>query len=146
MIFWRIASTFFYLGKLPVAPGSFGSFAALLLWLFLPLDYSIQSMAVIIFFIIGIISSSKIAKELNDLDPPEIIIDEVVGMGIALFMLPHNLILYSLAFIIFRIFDIFKPSFIFTIQKLPNGWGIMLDDVMAGAFTWLICQGIHSIL
>ena len=67
-------------------------------------------------------------------------------MSIALFMLPHNLILYLLAFFIFRILDIFKPSFIYEIQKLPYGWGIMLDDVIAGIFTWITCQGIKTIL
>ena len=143
---WQLAATFFYLGKLPVAPGSFGSFATLLIWLFLPLNYIIQIVIIIILFILGIISSNIISKEMNDHDPSEIIIDEVIGMGIALFMLPHNFTLYLLAFFIFRILDIFKPSFIYEVQKLPYGWGIMLDDVIAGIFTWLTCQGIYTIL
>ena len=143
---WQLAATFFYLGKLPVAPGSFGSFATLLIWLFLPLNYLFQIIIIIILFILGIISSNIVSKEMNDHDPSEIIIDEVIGMGIALFMLPHNFILYLLAFFIFRILDIFKPSFIYEVQKLPHGWGIMLDDVIAGIFTWLTCQGIYTIL
>ena len=144
MSFWHLASTFFYLGKIPIAPGSIGSLAALLIWQFLPLDYLIQVIILFLLFIIGIISSRKVSKELNNQDPSEIIIDEIVGMGIALFMLPHEMILYLFAFIIFRILDIFKPSFIYNVQKLPNGWGIMLDDVIAGIFTWLMCQGIYS--
>ena len=143
---WQLAATFFYLGKLPVAPGSFGSFATLLIWLFLPLNYLFQIIIIIILFILGIISSNIVSKEMNDHDPSEIIIDEVIGMGIALFMLPHDFILYLLAFFIFRILDIFKPSFIYEVQKLPYGWGIMLDDVIAGIFTWLTCQGIYTIL
>ena len=143
---WRLAATFFYLGKFPIAPGSLGSFAILLLWFFFPFNYLTQIIIIIMFFILGVISSNIISKELNDHDPSEIIIDEVVGMSIALFILPHNFILYLLAFFIFRILDIFKPSFIFTIQKLPYGWGIMLDDVIAGIFTWITCQGINTIL
>ena len=79
-------------------------------------------------------------------DPEEIVIDEVVGMSISLFMLPKSITIYVIAFLIFRILDIFKPSFIYRIQKLSNGWGIMLDDVFAGVFSWLICQGLVTIL
>ena len=86
------------------------------------------------------------ALEMNDPDPSEVVIDEVVGMSIALFMLPHTIIMYTMAFILFRIFDVFKPSFIYQVQNLPGGWGIMLDDVLAGIFTWLICQGLLTIL
>ena len=146
MNFWYITSTCFYLGKIPIAPGTMASLATLLIWPLIPLNYFIQIIILIILFIIGIISSKIIAKEMNEKDPSEIVIDEVVGMGISLFMLPNEIILYLFAFIIFRILDILKPSFIYSIQKLPNGWGIMLDDVVAGIFTWLICQGINSIL
>jgi phosphatidylglycerophosphatase A len=51
-----------------------------------------------------------------------------------------------MAFILFRIFDIFKPSFIYRVQNLPGGWGIMMDDVLAGIIAWLICQGLLTIL
>ena len=74
------------------------------------------------------------------------VIDEAVGMGISLFMLPHSFGLYLLAFVLFRIFDIFKPSFIYQIQDLPGGWGIMVDDVLAGLFTLALVNGIASIL
>ena len=83
---------------------------------------------------------------MNDHDPSEVVIDEAVGMWIALFMLPHSIAIYSMAFILFRIFDIFKPSFIYRVQNLPSGWGIMMDDVLAGIIAWLICQGLLTIL
>ena len=143
---WQFASSFFYLGKLPFAPGSWGSLGALILWIFLPLSHALQLTIIIILFSVGVISSKKIAEAMNDQDPSEVVIDEATGMGIALFMLPHSIVIYSLAFILFRIFDIFKPSFIDRIQILPGGWGIMLDDVLAGIFTWLICQGLLTIL
>ena len=86
------------------------------------------------------------ADSLNDNDPSQVVIDEATGMAISLFMLPKSIALYCIAFILFRIFDIFKPSFIYRVQNLPGGWGIMLDDVCAGIFVWLICQGILTIL
>jgi len=146
MIIWRFVATFFYLGKLPFAPGSWGSLGALLLWLLLPVIFSVQLSVIIILFVLGVYSSSRMAKYLDDHDPSEVVIDEVVGMGISLFMLPHSPGLYLLTFILFRGFDILKPSFIYRIQNLPGGWGIMLDDVLAGFITFALVNGIAIIL
>ena len=146
MIIWRFVATFFYLGKIPFAPGSWGSLGALLLWLLLPVTFSAHLSVIIILFVLGVYSSSRIAKYLDDHDPSEVVIDEVVGMGISLFMLPHSPGLYLLAFILFRVFDILKPSFIYRIQNLPGGWGIMLDDVLAGLITFVLVNGIDIIL
>ena len=139
---WQFVATFFYLGKLPVAPGSWGSLGALVLWLFLPLSYAVHLAVILTLFILGVYSSNKVAEDMHDHDPYEVVIDEAVGMGISLFMLPHSLGLYILAFILFRFFDIFKPSFIYRIQNLPGGWGIMLDDVLAGFFTLALITGL----
>ena len=146
MIIWRFVATFFYLGKLPFAPGSWGSLGALLLWLLLPVTFSVHLSVIIILFVLGVYSSSRMAKYLDDHDPSEVVIDEVVGMGISLFMLPHSPGLYLLAFILFRVFDILKPSFIYRIQNLSGGWGIMLDDVLAGLITFVLVNGINIIL
>ena len=146
MTAWRFVATCFYLGKLPFAPGSWGSLGALVLWLLLPVNYLFHSAVILILFIIGVYASKRVAEDLNVHDPSEIVIDEVVGMGISLFMLPHSLGLYLLAFILFRFFDIFKPSFIYHIQNLPGGWGIMLDDVLAGLFTLALVTGFSFLL
>ena len=146
MTLWRIAATFFYLGKLPIAPGTWGSMGALILWLFLPVTTSVHLPVILTLFVLGVYSSQQVAKYMQVHDPSEVVIDEAVGMGISLFMLPHSYGLYLLAFIVFRIFDILKPSFIYQVQNLPGGWGIMLDDVLAGLFTLAIVSGIASIL
>ena len=146
MIIWRFVATFFYLGKLPFAPGSWGSLGALLLWLLLPVTFSVHLSVIIILFVLGVYSSNKVAEDLDDHDPSEVVIDEVVGMGISLFMLQHSFGLYLLSFIIFRVFDILKPSFIYRIQNLSGGWGVMLDDVLAGLLTFTIVKGITIIL
>ena len=145
MTLWRAAATCFYIGKLPFAPGSWGSLGAMVLWLFLPLSYFAHLTVILILFTLGVYASKKVAEDLNDNDPSEVVIDEAVGMGISLFMLPHSLGLYLLAFFLFRLFDIFKPSFIYRIQNLPGGWGIMLDDVLAGLFTFVLVVGFSSL-
>ena len=146
MTIWRFAATFFYLGKLPIAPGTWGSMGALILWLFLPVTTLVHISVILELFVLGVYSSHKVAKYMQVHDPSEVVIDEAVGMGISLFMLPHSYGLYLLAFIVFRIFDILKPSFIYQVQNLPGGWGIMLDDVLAGLFTLAIVSGIAFIL
>jgi len=146
MTLWRFVATFFYLGKLPIAPGTWGSFGALILWLFLPITISVHLSVIFLFFVLGVYSSQQVAIYMQIHDPSEVVIDEAVGMGISLFMLPHSLALYLIAFLLFRIFDILKPSFIYQVQNLPGGWGIMLDDVLAGLFTLAIVSGIAFIL
>ena len=141
----KVITTCFYLGKLPYAPGSWGSLGTIVLWLFLPVDYLIHSTVILFLFIIGVYYSKQAAEKLKIHDPSEVVIDEAVGMGISLFMLPHSFILYFIAFCLFRVFDIFKPSFIFQVQSLPGGWGIMLDDVLAGFFTLAIVTGLSSL-
>ena len=116
------------------------------MWFLLPLSFSVHITTIFMLFIIGVISSKKVAEEMNESDPSVVVIDEATGMGIALFMLPHSIAMYTMAFILFRIFDIFKPSFIYHVQNIPGGWGIMLDDVLAGMFTLAICHGLYSIL
>ena len=145
MTLWRFIATFFYLGKLPFAPGTWGSLGALLIWWFLPLSIFTQLGIIIILISIGIAAGGKTAEFLNKEDPSEVVIDEAAGMGIALFMLPHHLELYLIAFFLFRILDIFKPSFIHQSQNLPGGWGIMMDDVLAGLFTLAMITGISSL-
>ena len=142
----KIIATFFYLGNFPFAPGTVASLVTLALWSFLPNDHLIQLSIILILFIIGVLTSTSISKELKHHDPSEVVIDEVVGMTISLFMLPQNFILYALSFIIFRGFDILKPSFIFYIQDLPLGWGIMMDDVIAGLLTLIIVMGVSTVI
>ena len=81
--------------------------------------------------------AAKVAKK----DPSEAVIDEVVGMGISLLFVPKSIALYIVAFLLFRFFDITKIYPIKKFEKLPGGWGIMLDDVVAGIFSLGVLQG-----
>ncbi len=133
--FWFVGS-FFFTGFLPVCPGTFGALAgALFFWLFLKafsVKYQIFFSAIL--FFIGVWASFEISKLLKEEDPDEVVIDEVVGMWIAL-LGRHSFLEFLLAFVLFRLFDIKKPFFIARIEKIPGGWGIMLDDVLAGIYS-----------
>ena len=143
IIYWQIIASVFFIGKLPYAPGSWCSFITLIMWYLLPLSFNIQFGIIMILIILGKISSNIVSKQLKDKDPSMIVIDEAVGMCLALFMVPKIWTLYLFSFIIFRIIDIFKPSFIYHIQKLPRGWGIMSDDILSGLITLIIILLIY---
>jgi phosphatidylglycerophosphatase A len=137
----RVLATWFGAGLLPKAPGTWGSLAAL------PIGYAITTwgsvellgILAILFFIIGIWASNVTSNEMGIADSSEIVIDEVVGQWIALLAIPPNIILYSLAFVLFRLFDIWKPWPVsWADKKIKGGLGIMLDDVFAAIFTAVI--------
>ena len=123
---------------MPIAPGTWGSLVAIIIWWFIPQNLIVQSMLILFSVLIGTWSSQKYADHLNLKDPSEIVIDEVTGMWISLFMLPQNFILFLIGFILFRIFDIMKPFVIDKVQYYPGGIGIMADDILAGIFSRII--------
>jgi len=83
--------------------------------------------------VIGIIASAKVEKAIGD-DPSIVVIDEVVGQWISLLFLPVSVWSIVSAFFLFRIYDIFKPSPAREAESMKNGWGIMMDDVVAGVY------------
>lgn len=110
------------------APGTWGSLAALVIaWFITPSIFTI-----LIAFVLGVYVCTRAAKALNDEDPSSVVFDEWVGMWIAVWAIPHNIIWFIIAFVLFRLFDITKPWLIDKVQYLPDGWGIMMDDILAG--------------
>jgi len=89
---------------------------------------------ILIFFIIGIISGDHL-EQIWGKDPGRIVIDEMVGMWVVLLGLDFSWTYILMGFFLFRFFDILKPLYINKLQNLPGGWGIMLDDVLAGLYT-----------
>ncbi len=123
---------------MPFAPGTWGSLGAIAVWWFIPQNLFIQSILILLSVLVGTWSSQTYANHLKLKDPSEIVIDEVAGMWISLFMLPQNFILFLIGFILFRIFDIIKPFVIDKVQYYPGGIGIMADDILAGIFSRII--------
>ena len=135
----RLISTFFYLGNTPIFPGTVASLATLILWNFISLD----SLLVRFFILLVIIFCGFIAIKISlpsfkEEDPQAIVIDEVVGMSIPLLFILDNLFISILAFLLFRILDIFKPSIIYYSQSLKEEYGILMDDILSGFITTLI--------
>ncbi|HRP69501.1 MAG TPA: phosphatidylglycerophosphatase A [Turneriella sp.] len=141
-------ATGFFSGYLPKAPGTWGSLCAVFLFYFiaqfLPAQGSVSigflSLSWFALFLgtlatfIGIYTSQKLADEWNEKDPGEIVIDEFAGIFFACLLIPATPLALLLAFLFIRVFDILKPGPIASLQNLPGGRGIVLDDVLAGLF------------
>lgn len=142
----RFIATFFYIGYFPIAPGTFASiFTAVLIFIIPTIPIYLQLAIIILILLIGKFTSAYLEKELNIDDPGFIVIDEVLGMLIAVFALPKLISVIIVGLIFFRIFDIWKPWIIDDIQTAKNGWGVMLDDLIAGSFALLINYLLHKI-
>ena len=141
-------ATCFKVGYLPLAPGTWGSIFAILVWwvLLKDLDLLIFGIVIILFFFIGIIVSNIIIDQNGDNDPSHIIIDELVGQWLALWMLPDGSFYIIIVFILFRFFDIIKPWPIRFMEQLPKGLGVMCDDLTAGLITLILIQIINFYL
>src|SRR6056297_1526481 len=136
IFFSRLLTTGFFIGYIPGAPGTYGSiFAIFLLYLFPDIN-NLYSM--ILIFLIGVLLSSWDEKIYKIKDDSRIIIDEIYGIFVAFLYLPLKIPVIITGFILFRLFDIFKPLIIDKSQNLPSGWGVMVDDLIAGVFTNII--------
>jgi len=122
-------------GYVPWAPGTAGSFSALLIFYLIPLADSYWLIFAVILFVAGLWSSTRIERDLGVQDPPQVVIDEWVGQWLALLFLPRSGLILLLGFLIFRIMDILKPFPARNSQVLKGGWGIMIDDVIAAVYT-----------
>jgi len=130
-----------YVGKIPFAPGTFGTIFGLIFCYLLSLIHLKSGVIISICIFLPLVAwiSSKGEKILKTKDPGEIVIDEIAGIIITLALLPFNTKIVLSGFLLFRLFDILKP---FPIKKVEimfsGGWGILLDDVIAGIYARLI--------
>lgn len=135
-------------GYIPFAPGTWGSAVGLLVyWLLLrlpqwPLAVTVAAVVFLSCWIAGLAEELLAAK-----DPQVIVIDEVAGMLVALMFLPASGRVVLAAFVLFRLFDIWKPFPARWIQEnLPGGWGVVGDDVMAGIYANLVLQIVLRVI
>ena len=141
--FALLINTLLFIGKAPVAPGTIGSiFALIIWWLCNPISITLAIIFLILMSFLSYYTISITLEHTNEKDPQYIVIDEAIGMWIALLFLNHNIFNMLFAFIIFRLLDIIKPSIIYRVQNFPGACGIILDDIIAGIITYLIIVGI----
>jgi len=146
---WTVA-TFFGAGLGKPGPGTWGSVAAALLWAAFAGFLHPTSAALLAALIAGIILSIAFgvpaatiaARESGRHDPGFVVIDEVAGQWIALLGSPADWRHGLIALVLFRLFDITKPFPVRRLERLPDGWGIVFDDVAAGLYAW----GVAAIL
>lgn len=132
-------------GLSPVAPGTFGTLAAIPIYILLTyLPGLIYALLVVASFLIGIWITDSVSKELKIHDFSGIVWDECVGYWVTMFLIPRSWIWMGIGFFLFRVFDIWKPWPIKSVdQQVKGGLGIMLDDVLAG---FLACITLHLII
>ena len=131
-------------GAAPVAPGTFGTLAGMIIYLFLPtMDPFVYAIGIVIAAVLGVWLCGKTSSDLGVHDHGGIVWDEFVGYWITMFMAPTGIQWVLIGFVLFRLFDIIKPWPIKWIdQKVHGGLGIMLDDVIAGILAALCLQAV----
>jgi phosphatidylglycerophosphatase A len=128
-------------GYAPVAPATAGSAVVAAIGWFVPVPPLAVTLALIV---VGTALAVWIAGEAEkDLghDAKPIVVDEVVGQSLALLFVPHSALAFAVAFVLFRIFDVWKPLGAREIQRLPGGLGVVADDVIAGLTA---CGAFHA--
>ena len=137
-----LVASFGYVGFFPFAPGTAGSLAALALfavvrWIGVP---AFEVGVILAVLVLGIWAANGAERALGRKDPGQVVIDEVLGMLITLALLPVSLTGVFVGFLLFRLFDVVKPYPAGRLEHLPGGYGIMLDDAMAGVYSYIVLR------
>jgi phosphatidylglycerophosphatase A len=139
-----LIATFFGIGRLRPGPGTWASAATALLWAAFAysLPLAMRTPVVIglalVIVLVGIPSATRVARSSGNKDPQFVVIDEVAGQLVALISVPLAWKSFLAGFILFRAFDILKPPPVRQLEALPEGIGIVLDDIAAGLYALLV--------
>ena len=138
-------TTFFYLGYSAIAPGTVGTLGGVIFYLVLYFSRASWIVYIIIFFVLcffGILASTKAEAYFKEKDPSPIVIDEVLGYLVTMFMIPLSWPIFLIGFILNRVLDIWKPFPADRAQRLSGGWGIVVDDLISGLYTNFLLRGM----
>jgi len=137
---WTLA-TWFGCGLVPKAPGTAGTIGALPLYFLVRQGGPIAVLATaVVMTFVGVWASNVVVRETKEKDPQRIVIDEVAGVLIALAAAPFSATGVIAAVVLFRIFDMTKPFPARRLEKLPEGWGVVMDDVAAGVWAAVLVR------
>ena len=140
MMLIKLIATCFGIGYIQKGAGTIAALFCCLTWYAFDLsglNAFWQLMQIALLFLIGTIAAARVEKEWGH-DNNRVVIDEWMGMAVALFLVPFSWANIIIAFVLFRFFDIVKPLFIRQAEALPSGWGVMADDLLAGIYSNLI--------
>jgi len=146
-----LVATFFGAGRLHPGPGTWGSLATVILWWLatraVPPAWQAGTAAAlaILVVLIGIPAATRVARASGLKDPQFVVIDEVAGQLITLIAIPVSWKSLLLGFILFRGFDIVKPPPVRQLERLPEGTGIVVDDVGAGLYALFVMQVLRHL-
>ena len=135
----------FCIGMIPGAPGTYASLAAALVYyriyrISLRILPELHLGAICLITLAGVYAAARVSRNLGREDPGVVVIDEIAGQLVAFLFLPVNAVNLIAGVCLFRLFDIWKPFPIRRLESLPNGVGIMSDDLLAGVYANLILQ------
>lgn len=134
----KFLASFFGLGFFPLASGTLASAGGMIVYLFLYKNTVAYLGVTILFLAIGFLTGGRVEKALGHKDPSIVVIDEVAGLMIALYLLPVTFPVMMTAFFLFRAFDMFKVYPADKFEEYAGGVGIMMDDVIAGLYTNIV--------
>lgn len=144
-----IIGTGFGSGFSPWAPGTAGALLATLVWLGLSYWVSPYCLLwttvifILLFTVAGVWAANRLEPYWGE-DPSRVVVDEMVGVWVALLAAPAGYVWYAAgAFALFRLFDIFKPLGIRKMEQLPGGIGVMMDDILAGVYSFVVLLAIR---
>jgi phosphatidylglycerophosphatase A len=138
-------ATAFGAGFAPIAPGTVGSLLGLTLWLLLPASAAVQGGTIVMLFIVGSVTGSVAERHFGRTDPRQVVIDEVMGMLLTLYLVPVGLKGAILGFLTFRAADVLKPYPANRLERLGGGIGVMADDAMAAIYANLALRVMLAI-
>ncbi len=133
-------SSVLFIGYIPFASGTFATAFTVLPYLLLRGNMPLYLSVTVFLFFAGVLASTEAEKLLGEKDPHKVVIDELVGFLVTMAFVPSGTPYIIAGFLLFRLFDIWKPWPIRGLQALPGGWGIMIDDVLAGVYANVLLQ------
>lgn len=142
MLISKLIATCFGIGYLQKGAGTLAALFCCLLWYYVDGAHAaapLQLGLIVLLFFIGVAAANSVEKVWGH-DSNRVVVDELQGMLLALFLLPADWRYLLAAFVLFRFFDIAKPLGIKKMEKFPLGWGVMLDDVLAGLYSNVLLQ------
>jgi len=140
-----VIATGFFTSYIPFAPATFACSVSVAIWYCL-ISYKIVYMIIsIALFAAGVFLSDQLSKTMGK-DPRQIVIDEYACLLLPLFFTPVKIIPLVIVFALFRLFDILKPPPLRQLEKLPGGWGIMLDDLGAAVYTMVVIIVLQALV
>ena len=135
--FVKLIATFFYIGYLPLAPGSMASIAGVLIYVLFQSNAFVYAALLAVIIFLGFRMSDRMEELVGSKDPSCIVIDEVAGIMISFWGLPWNWSVIITAYFVFRAFDMFKIYPANRLEDMKGGVGVMMDDIIAGVYTWI---------